>query len=326
VHVTGALSALLSRRLLLVTGKGGTGKTSIAAALGVVAARAGMRTVVVELGTSDVLPELLGGPRGDPARPSSREPAPVAERLFRFQLEPERALEEYLALQLHVRLFARAIVGNAGFHAFLDAAPGWRELITLGKLWHLVSLEDAGRPRWPLLVVDAPATGHGLSLLSAPSVVIDAVRMGPLRRNTDRVQELVTDPTRTWVLPVTLPEELPVKETLELRARVRALGVGLGPLIANGVEPGLGLPDAERALACVARLPRGAAPSPLAEPEVVAAAARHRLTRNRMQREYLGTLARETGEAPLELPWLAGGVDGPDGVRALAEELHGALA
>jgi len=311
---------------LLVTGKGGTGKTSVAAALGAVAARVGVRTVVVELGSSDVLPELLGTPDPDAPKASSREPVAVAEDLFRFRLEPERALEEYLALQLHVRLFARAIVGNAAFHAFLDAAPGWRELITLGKLWHLVSLEDAGKPRWPLLVVDAPATGHGLSLLSAPSVVIDAVRMGPLRRNTDRVQELVTDGSRTWVLPVTLAEELPVKETLELRARVRELGVGLGPVIANGVEPELGLPDPERALACVARLPRGAAPSPLAEPDVVVAAARHRIARNRMQREYLGVLARETGEIPLELPWLAGGVDGPDGVRALADELREALA
>ncbi|MFI5314229.1 MAG: ArsA family ATPase [Myxococcota bacterium] len=323
--MTGTLAALLSRRLLLVTGKGGTGKTSIAAALGVLAAREGVRTVVVELGSSDVLPELLGG-AGDGAAAARGEPQPIGERLFSLRLVPQRALEEYLELQLHVRLFARAIVGNGAFQRFLDAAPGWRELITLGKLWHLASLEDpGGGARWPLIVVDAPATGHGLSLLSAPSVVIDTVRMGPLRRNTDRVQALLTDAARTLVLPVTLPEELPVNETLELRARVRELGVGLGPVIANGVEPKLGLADPERALACLDTLPRGA-PTPLAEPGIVAAAVRHRLARARMQAEFLGELARATGDSPLQVPWLACGVDGPAGVAALAHELRGALA
>jgi len=322
--VTGTLAALLSRRLLLVTGKGGTGKTSVAAALGVLAARQGRRTLVVELGESGALRELLAGEAPRPARRA--EPERISEQLFVLSLVPELALEEYLGLQLHLRAMARAIVGNAAFHRFLDAAPGWRELITLGKLWHLASLEDRGAPRWPLIVVDAPATGHGLSLLSVPSVVLDTVRMGPLRRNTDRVQELLTDAARTWVVPVTLPEELPTNETLELRARVTALGLGLGPVIANGVEPPLGLAEPERALAALARLGRGDAPPPLAEPEVAAAAARHRLARTEMQREYLELLARETGARPLELAWLAGGVDGPEGVAALANELREASA
>jgi anion-transporting ArsA/GET3 family ATPase len=323
--VTGTLAALLSRRLLLVTGKGGTGKTSIAAALGVAAARAGRRTLVVELGDSDAVRELLTGTNG--AQPRSREPERVGDDLFVLQLVPEHALEEYLGLQLRVRMVARAIVGNTAFHRFLDAAPGWRELITLGKLWHLTSLEErAGSPRWPLIIVDAPATGHGLSLLSVPNVVLDTVRMGPLRRNTDRVHELMTDEARTRVLPVTLPEELPTRETLELRARVRELGMSLGPVIANGVEPPLGLPEPERALACVARLARAAAPSPLADPDALIGAARHRIARGRMQREYLDELSRETGAPPAELPWLAGGVDGPAGVAALADRLREVLS
>ena len=325
--MTETLASLISRRLLLVTGKGGTGKTRIAAALGVLAARRGVRTVVVELGDSDVLPELLPPSRAQRPAERGREPQPVAENLFTLRLAPEEALLEYLELQLHVRTLARAIVGNSAFHRFLEAAPGWRELLTLGKLWHLASLEDrAGAPRWPLVVVDAPATGHGLSLLSVPSVVLDTVRMGPLRRNTDRVQALMTDAARTLVLPVTLPEELPVNETLELRARVRELGVGLGPVLANGIEPALGLDQPERALAALERVPRGQAPSPLAEPDVVGAAARHRLARAAMQRGFLDELARGLDEAPVELPWLARGVDDPAGVRALADALGGALA
>ena len=160
--MTGLLEKVLSRRLLLVTGKGGTGKSSVSAALGVLAARRGVRTVVVELGDSSALQELLRDPAGAPQPRSSREPEPVGERLFALRIEPMEALREYLELQLRVRLVARAIVGNSAFHRFLEAAPGWRELVILGKLWYLISREDrAGVPFWPLVIVDAPATGHG---------------------------------------------------------------------------------------------------------------------------------------------------------------------
>ncbi len=320
------MAQLLARRLLLVTGKGGTGKTSVAAALGRLAADAGVKTLVVELGHAAVLPDLLSQPKTRPASGSPREPQPAGAGLFTLRLVPEDALLEYLELQLRVRALARGIVGNAGFRRFLEAAPGWRELITLGKLWHLVTREDArGRPVWPLIVIDAPATGHGLSLLSTPAVILDTVRIGPLRRNTDLVQALLADAARTLVLTVTLLEELPVNETLELRARVRALGLGLGPVIANGVEPPLALPDAERVLAAVASLDASAAPSPLADPATVCASARHRLSRSRMQAEFLTRLEREVGAAPLALPWLEQGVDGPDGVAALAQCLRTAL-
>src|SRR5215468_9910804 len=118
--MTGVLSDLLSRRLVLVTGKGGTGKTSIAAALGLLAARSGVRTVVVELGGSDVVRELLVGAAGAAQPAASRDPEPVGERLFALRIDPIEALQEYLELQLHVRLLARAIVGNSAFHRFLE--------------------------------------------------------------------------------------------------------------------------------------------------------------------------------------------------------------
>ncbi len=324
--MTGVLADLLARRLLLVTGKGGTGKTSIAAALGWLAASEGAKAVVVELGSSDALPELLGASPAPDDEVGTRAPRRVRENLFTLRLEPEIALTEYLELQLHVRALARAIVGNGGFHRFLEAAPGWRELITLGKLWHLATREDAhGQPLWPLLIVDAPATGHGLSLFSVPTVILDTVRLGPLRRNTDLVHALLTDAKRTLVLPVTLPEELPVNETLELSARVRELGLALGPIFANGVEPPLDLPDPERVLAALGRLSPASAPSALAEPAALAAAARHRLLRGRMQREFLAKLDDRSDAPAVELPWLASGVDGPDGVGALAEALRAAL-
>jgi len=324
---TDLLAQLLSRRLLLVTGKGGTGKTSVAAALGRLAAQRGVRTLVVELGHAAVLPDLLGAAPPAAGADALRDPRPAGPNLFTLRLVPEEALLEYLELQLRVRMLARGIVGNAGFKRFLEAAPGWRELITLGKLWHMATRSDAGgAPLWPLIVIDAPATGHGLSLLSTPTVILDTVRLGPLRRNTDLVQALLTDANQTLVLTVTLLEELPVNETLELRARVRELGLGLGPVIANGVEPPLELPDAERVLERVAGLDARAAPSPLADPRALCASARHKLSRAHMHAGFLAKLERETGGLPRVLPWLEGGVDGPDGVGALARELERALS
>ncbi len=108
------------------------------------------------------------------------------------------------------------------FGQLLEAAPGWRELIVLGKIWHLEQrTEPSGRPSWDLIVVDAPATGHGLTFLDVPRVVAQAVRAGPLARHAGWVEALVHDPRRTLLLPVTLPEELPVRETIELVERAR---------------------------------------------------------------------------------------------------------
>ena len=142
--MTDLLAQLLSRRLLLVTGKGGTGKTSVAAALGRLAADRGVRTLVVELGHAPVLPRAArcSAAAREAATPL-RDPLAAGPNLFTLRLVPEEALLEYLELQLRVRRLARAIVGNAGFRRFLEAAPGWRELITLGKLWHMVTREDA---------------------------------------------------------------------------------------------------------------------------------------------------------------------------------------
>ena len=325
--MTDLIAQLLARRLLLVTGKGGTGKTSVAAALGRLAADAGVKTLVVELGHASVLPDLLCESRPRATGEPGRDPLRAAPNLFTLRLIPEDALLEYLELQIRVRALARGIVGNAGFKRFLEAAPGWRELITLGKLWHLVTREDSrGAPLWPLIVIDAPATGHGLSLLSAPKVILDTVRLGPLRRNTDLVQALLTDASRTAVLIVSLLEELPVNETLELSARIRELGLALGPVIANGVEPPLELPDAERVLDVVAKLDAAGAPSPLVDPVTLCASARYQLARARMQAGHLARLEREFGVAPLALPWLARGVDDPTGVAALARSLEAELA
>ncbi len=314
--------SLFSRRLLIVTGKGGVGKTTVSAALAVLAARQGIDTVVVEVASHASVGELVCEPGTTPDPGDGRTPVPVSPHLFSFRLVPERALSEYLELQLHVRSLVRVVVGNTGFRRLLDAAPGWRELITLGKLWHLASQTEGGHPKWSLLIVDAPATGHGLSLLSVPHVVLDTVRLGPLRKHTDWVLELIQDPARTLVLPVTLLEELPVKETRELRARVRDLGIALGPTFVNGIEPPVELarpdvllPALERAT--VPSLPRGPALREIVE---------HSARRAALQRRFLDLLADEIEEPLIELPQLPAAVEDRRGVQRLAAALELALA
>ncbi len=314
-----ALEDLLARRLLIVTGKGGVGKTSVACALGCTAARRGLRTVIVEVTDPPQVPGLLGAAELAPGR----EPREIAPHLYWLQIDPLDTLSEYLELQLPARRLVRAAVRSEALRRLLDAAPGWRELITLGKLWYLETRVDEGTPRWDLLIVDAPSTGYGLSFLSVPGVVTDTVRLGPLRRHTEWVQALLRDPARTQVVPVTLPEELPIKETLELCERVRGLGLSLGPLIANGVEPGPALEDPARVLAAldtVSQLAEDAA-APLPGISVLREVLDHGVRRAGLQRGFLEQLRERHGEPVYELPLLPDGMD----VERLADLLERAL-
>jgi hypothetical protein len=322
--MSGALAGLLQRRLLIVSGKGGTGKTSVSAALALLAARAGIRVAAVELGDETLLPRLLVAAVPAGGGEARAEPQPLGGLLHHLRIAPAFALTEYLESQLRAPRVARAIVGHPGIQRLLDAAPGWRDLIALGKLWNLTTREAGGRPVWPLLIVDAPATGHGLSLLSGPAAVTELVRSGPLRRHLDAVLALLRDPARTLLLPIALAEELPVKEVLELREGVRALGVATGPVIANALEPAFpgGI---EALLASVARL-RAAAPSPLLEPSALRALLEQWRARRALQERHLAALRQATGEAVLELPYLADGIRGPVDSLALADELERSAA
>lgn len=300
----------------MVTGKGGTGKTTITAALALGAAVHGLRVCVVETGRDEEVPCLLGEAE-PPVGYAGRELA-CGPRVMR--MEPYAALAEYLNLQLKIPGLVTRLLDQPSFHALLDAAPGWRELITLGKVWHLLESPPDSEERIDLLIVDAPATGHGLTFLDVPRVVVSAVRSGPLRRHAGWVEEMVQDPVRTLLLPVTLPEELPVRETLELVARARdEIGIAIDRVVINATEPEPLPPELPDLAERLAALP--ASPDGLPSPATLASCVAHLHGRASLQQEAIAELRAGTELPFVRLPSLD--VDG--GGRAALETLSAAM-
>jgi anion-transporting ArsA/GET3 family ATPase len=312
-------AALLARRLVIVTGKGGTGKTAVAAALALAAARAGRRTLVAEMGRDEAVLPLLA-PGSAPAGYAGRE---VAPGLTALRIDPYEALAEYLGLQIGVPRLVRGVLRNRAFHQLMEASPGWRELITLGKVWHLEQMRERdGRPRYDLIVVDAPATGHGVAFLNVPRVVVSALRAGPLRRHAKLVEELLEDPQRTLLLPVALAEELPTRETAELVARVRSeVGIAVDRVVVNGVVGAPFPPGLETLDELLAQLPADLRCGELPRAGSLAACAAFLRARHELQRGYLARIAELTGLPLLRLPYLAEGVEGPEALLRLAAPL-----
>jgi len=319
--VTDPARPLERRRLVIVTGKGGTGKTAVAAALALGAAARGKRVLVAAVDPDARLAALLG-PR--PA-PLTYEPAFARENVWVSHIEPFEALGEYLGLQLGTRRLVDPVLRQRGFHQLLLASPGWRELITLGKVWHLEQSMEGRRPRFDLIVVDAPATGHSLTFLDVPRVVVSAVRAGPLRHHTERVEALIEDRERTLLLPVALAEELPARETVELVTRARdQLGVAIERIVVNAVhEPPYpaDLPDLDERIAALGDTALGALPPPHA----LAACGAAMRARADLNRHHVAQIERETGLPTVSLPYLRDGLRGPDDVAQLAEPLLAGL-
>ncbi|HEY6004931.1 MAG TPA: ArsA-related P-loop ATPase, partial [Anaeromyxobacter sp.] len=201
-----ATPPLLDRRLVIVTGKGGVGKSTVTAALALLAARAGKRVLVCEVNAQERIAPLLGAER---AGPVIRE---AAERVFTVNVTPHEAMREYGIMVLKFRTIYEAVFENRLVRFFLRVVPSLAELVMLGKILYEAKAEEGGRPRWDLVLVDAPATGHAVQLLRVPSALVDTVPGGPLRQDADWMEAMLVDPARTSVAIVTLPEEMPVNE------------------------------------------------------------------------------------------------------------------
>src|SRR3954468_17945816 len=287
------MSVLLDKRLVVVTGKGGVGRTTVSAALGLVAARAGKRVMVAEVAQQERMSRAF---RREGVGYSETELAPG---FWAMSVDPQRALDEYLGQQVGGTL-GNLLFHNRIFEYFVAAAPGVRELTTIGKVWELAQLERRDRRSSPydLVILDAPASGSGLAMLQAPRTFGDIAHVGPVRRRADIIDAFLRDPKRTGVVSVAIAQEMPVSETIEFRDKLREeMGMRTDAVVVNALLPERFSADERERIEAVN--------GDHGSPEVAAAlrAALSEARRARGQRQQLARLKREVGDV-VTLPYL----------------------
>ena len=210
------LAQLAGRQLLVVTGKGGVGKSAVAATVGTLLARAGLRVLVLEVDPRENVHQMLG------VAPSGGEIVQAAAGLYLQNLQARQVVDQLVRERVPIELVVRRILASPVYHNFVEGAPGLEESAILGHCLLLAEGRSAGAPPLDVVVLDAPATGHGVSLLAAPTLVSEAIAAGPVAELTGEVAELIADTERSGVVVVTLAEEMPVTEALELRGELAA--------------------------------------------------------------------------------------------------------
>ena len=204
------LAELLHKRLILLSGKGGVGKTTVAVLLALVAARQKKKALIVEMNSTERVAPFFG------LKSIGHREIPLAPYITGINLNPRDCFVTY----------------------FLNAVPGLNELLMIGKIFYLEKQKDkrTAEPLYDLIIVDGPATGHGVSAFEVPRIARDAIKVGPLRTQSDRILSLLTNVSKTAFSVVTLAEEMPVVEAEELIATVRKkLDLPLGPIFINAV-------------------------------------------------------------------------------------------
>lgn len=221
-----------------VSGKGGVGKSTVAAALALYHAEKGRRTLLVEIESNEQMRKFFGVPEKIGYRELKLRP-----NLFGINIDSFEALKEYLQLRLKVRRLYEPLLSFKIFQQIVTAAPGLRELVMLGKIWHLAERRkdpETGKSLYSSIVIDAPATGHGLLFLRTPQTTVEAIQVGPIRREAKKVLNVLKDPNKTRLHLVTLAEEMPVNETLEMIDKLkRDIPISLGTIWVNALYPKL---------------------------------------------------------------------------------------
>ena len=323
------IDEFLGPKIIIVSGKGGVGKTTVAAALALVAARHGRKVCIAEVDRKGTLPKLFGTDKGSTYKSEELTPG-----VWGLTIIPEDALAEYLRVQYHMKRISKVFTSTHFVDYITTAAPGLKDILVLGKIWYLEqNRPGTGGEGFDTIIVDAPAAGHMLTFLSAPSGLADAIRVGPVRRQAQWLVEMLEDPARTRVHLVTLAEEMPVTESLETSAALDGrLGIQQGPIIANGIYSRLLVAEEQEALARIAtndpikELSAEAKSVGLdlerEDIEALLGYERFLASRRAIQGRYLKQLRKEADQQILELPFLfSAGLALPD-IETLADVIE----
>lgn len=297
------MAQLPRTRLLVITGKGGVGKSTVSAALALALAQSGRRVLLCEVNSAGQASALLGHA---PAGPELKQ---LEGELWSVNVRPADAMREYVLSRIRIERVYRAVFENRLVRAFLRFVPSLAETVMLGKiLWHLRQT-DGDRPWWDVLVVDAPATGHALTFLGVPQVLLDTLPPGTMAEEATWMRDLLVDPALTKALVVALPEELPIVESLELAAGLRSLHLALMATVLNQATEPRFLPSELPALV------------PFPGLEALARTHLEQAELTKEARERLGA----AGAPVLSLPRLYRGAMDRPGVEALGATLLGAF-
>ncbi|HSN30618.1 MAG TPA: ArsA family ATPase [Kofleriaceae bacterium] len=281
------------RRLILVVGKGGVGRSTVAASIAGQLAARGKKTLLFETNANDRFGSYFDKP------PVGESVTQLAPNLWAVNTNPAAALAEYGLMILKFKSVYEMVFENRVTRAFLRAIPGLDDYALLGKAWYHTQEEKRGKPVWDTVVFDMPASGHSISMLKIPWVIVDTVPEGPLTRDARTVKALLSDPKRTATVLVTLAEEMPVNEAIELEGKLTGLGIVPQHIVCNQLYPNHFPPGAPvtKVLDTLAVTP--SLPSPLAEVTQHATLSRDRRALNE---RYLSEL-RKRAKAPVhELP------------------------
>lgn len=305
--------ALYDRRLILVTGKGGVGRSTVAAALAGQLAQQGKKVLLFETNANDRFGDYFDKP------PVGADVVQLAPNLHAVNATPASALAEYGMMILKFKTVYEMVFENRVTRAFLRAIPGLDDYALLGKAWFHTTEEKRGKPVWDTVVFDMPASGHSYSMLKIPKVIIDTVPEGPLTRDARTIQQLLSDPKRTSAVLVTLAEEMPVNEAIELEGKLSGLGIVPQQIVVNQVAPDHFPHDTPVARVLDTLLTVENLESPLREAAAHASLLRDRRTLNA---HYLADLAKRAKTPILELPLLFAQSLSPAHVRALGDRLQ----